>query len=194
MKHDELLDNLAIAKETIFKNVNLGSPHHAWDANIGGVPKADILKVFPSYHRFLIDIFEVKSTRRDFLSDIRTEKWKKYLPFCHRFYFAILDGIAEKHEIPEDAGLYVYDKKGWICRKLTTKREIELDMQMLLSIIFYRQKKQNSNRYFLSHWKELELKKLGKQINKALWFYHLNKDNPNLKNGGLYKSIGGNNA
>lgn len=107
MNHDALLENLAQAKGTIFKNPCLGSPVLAsmtgelikigkgWGYKRNGVPRADIVTIMPSYTRFLITIYEVKSNRADFLSEIKSGKWKKYLPHCHRFYFAMPKGIRE---------------------------------------------------------------------------------------------------
>ena len=51
--------------------------------------RADLVIIRPSYKRFCVSVFEVKVSRADFLSDIRSEKWRGYLPHCNRFYFAL---------------------------------------------------------------------------------------------------------
>lgn len=189
--HDALLENLAMAKGTIFKNSCLGSPVLAsmsgeliktdkrWKYKRNGVPRADIVVIKPSYTRFLITIHEVKATRPDFLSDIRTGKWEKYLPHCHRFYFAMPKGIANKKEIPGDAGLLLYGEKGWYVAKMAKVREVEIPTETLLALLFYRTKV-NRHRSELSRAKSLKdawsfepnLRKLGKEINKAIRYYN----------------------
>jgi hypothetical protein len=50
-------------------------------------------------------IVEIKSTVEDFRSD---RKWREYLTFCERFFFAVPDGFPEAL-LPEDCGLIVAD-------------------------------------------------------------------------------------
>lgn len=130
---------------------------------------ADVIVFYPSYTKFNIDIFEVKKTRQDFLSDIRTEKWKGYLKYSNRFYFACLRGICTKDEIPEGVGLYVRGDKGWSCIKGAKTREIEYSMDMLLASIFYRQRQnrtyQHRSDLAFQHDFDRRLKKLGKEVN-----------------------------
>lgn len=169
-EHDKLQDSLAMAKGTIYQNVNLGS-------KLGDptIPRADIVRVSPTYIEYNVEIYEVKQARADFLSDIRTEKWKKYLPYCSRFYFAVLKGMASKTEMPKEAGLYVYnpEKKSWTCTKAAPKRLINGDpvfIEMLLSLTMYRQKNEK-RRYNLSRDSltvGLHLGNLGKEIESAM--------------------------
>ena len=189
MGHDMLLNDLALAKGTIYKNVNLGSHFLSMYAkgewrkdkkgqNIyvrDGVPRADIVTIKPSYTRFLIDIYEIKATRSDFLSDINSEKWEKYLPHCNRFYFAVLKGIITKKDIPLKAGLYIYGVNGWYCSKHALKRDVEIPLETLQSLLFYHQKF-NEHRYWLArvggYLYSDELKKLGKKIQRAVAHYN----------------------
>jgi hypothetical protein len=46
--------------------------------------------------------YEVKVTRSDFVND---NKWKKYLPFCHSFYFAAPRGLIKPEELSDGVGL-----------------------------------------------------------------------------------------
>lgn len=61
--------------------------------------------------------YEVKVARSDFLRD---EKWHKYLPLCHRFYFVCPTDLIQPEEVPESAGLLWVSKTG---TKLYTKRK-----------------------------------------------------------------------
>lgn len=49
--------------------------------------------------------YEFKVDRQDFLNEIRTEKWKCYLPYCHTFSFVCPKGLVDKSEIPPKVGL-----------------------------------------------------------------------------------------
>lgn len=194
IKHSKLLDDLADAKGGIFKNCHLGSPwlthmrdgevkyntvrfshkgedHEYTEVKKVGVPIADLITIKPSYNRFCLTIYEVKSSRSDFQSDIRSGKWEKYLPHCHRLYFAIERGVAKKEEIPEGVGLYVRGEKGWKCIKQADVRDIEIDKEVLLSMLFYRQKNKSKERddtYIIGKSKKAEkkLKELGFDYNE----------------------------
>jgi hypothetical protein len=52
-----------------------------------------------------ISVVEVKSSRRDFLSD---GKWPAYTAFCDRFYFAVPADFPLAL-LPEDCGLWIAD-------------------------------------------------------------------------------------
>lgn len=60
-----------------------------------------------SYTKVSIGGYEVKVSRADLLGDLRAEKWRRYLPWCHRFYFVFPDGLADRDEIPPPAGVIV---------------------------------------------------------------------------------------
>jgi hypothetical protein len=115
------------------------------------IPLADLIVVRPSYTRFCLDIHEVKSTRSDFLSDIRSNKWRKYLPHCHRFYFATLPGVCKKIEIPSEAGWMVRGDRGWSGCKMAPRREISINIDMLLAMLFYKNKVSH-HREYLAHY------------------------------------------
>lgn len=51
-----------------------------------------------------IIIGEIKVSRPDFLSDIRSGKWKEALDACHRFYFITTYGLITEDDLPENAG------------------------------------------------------------------------------------------
>jgi len=106
-RHNELAEDLANIKGTNFLDVPLGS---VW---LERPQRADVVEVKPSYTRFCVSIYEIKVSRADFHSDIRTEKWKGYLEHCHRFYFTLPSGLVKKREVPEGAGLIVRGETGW---------------------------------------------------------------------------------
>jgi hypothetical protein len=52
-----------------------------------------------------VRIYEVKSSRADFLSDA---KWERYLPFCTHFAFVAPAGAIFRWELPRECGLIEY--------------------------------------------------------------------------------------
>ena len=136
MKHDDLAEDLAIAiGPTPFLNVHLGSN---WLQQ--HVQRADVITVKPSYTRFCVAIYEIKVSRSDFQSDIRSDKWRGYLDHCHRFYFAAPAGMLKKDEIPPEAGLIVRGPKGWQVQKGAPPREVTIQEYTLMSMIFVRER------------------------------------------------------
>lgn len=81
--------------------------------------------------------YEVKISRSDFLSDVGSQKWRKYLAVCHQVYFAAPSGLLKKNEIPHGAGLITLGDKGWQVIKSAPVHEPEsLDADAVLSILF----------------------------------------------------------
>ena len=67
--------------------------------------RADIVSLLPDGS---IHIIEIKSCLADFRAD---QKWRNYLGYCDRLYFA-LDLNTPEHVIPDEAGLIVADDFG----------------------------------------------------------------------------------
>jgi hypothetical protein len=184
--HDKLAASLAVALGgTAWQNVHLGSPwlaamskwHHGNDGVRSGVQRADVVTVKPSYKRFCLSMYEVKVSRQDFLSDIRSGKWLGYLGHCHRFYFAVLSGVAEAAEIPEPAGLYVRGPSGWTCRRGAKPLGTEIPRETMMSLLFMRQRPteqqrqdENWSAFARYPWrrKEAAQKAFGKKLAKFL--------------------------
>ncbi len=61
-------------------------------------------------------IIEVKISVEDFRSD---RKWREYLPYCDRFYFAVPEGFPDRL-VPGDCGLIVADGYGAAIRRAAT--------------------------------------------------------------------------
>jgi hypothetical protein len=137
MTHDQLAEDLAIAKGGIpFLNACLGSVFKK-----SKTARADLVVCTPSYTRFCLSVYEVKVTRADFLSDIRSCKWRDYLPHCHRFYFAVAKGVADKSDIPDEAGLVVRGPKGWHTAVAAPKRTLDIPRETMLALVFAKQRR-----------------------------------------------------
>lgn len=185
-QHNELAEDLAIAKGSFYLDVPLGS---VWLALGGrGVQRADLVKVKPSYTRFCVSIYEVKVSRADFLSDINSGKWRGYLSYCHRLYFATPVGLVRKEEIPEEAGWIVRGEHGWKVMKAAPAREVEIPKETLLSLLFAKQRIRHAkqhrdligDRYYYCReqmYRDELYKALGKEIGDAL----RNKDEYRIK-------------
>ena len=78
---------------------------------VRGIP--DVIEIKKTY-AFKTAIYEIKISRGDFLGDIRSGKWKKYIKQAKRFYFVTLPGVATLEDIPRGAGFYEYTGKAVI--------------------------------------------------------------------------------
>lgn len=65
--------------------------------------RADLFAVGPAAQIWIV---EVKSCWEDFAADL---KWRGYLDWCDRFFFAVGDGFPTER-LPEEAGLIVADR------------------------------------------------------------------------------------
>jgi hypothetical protein len=167
--HNQLAEDLANIKQTNFLDVPLGSVF------LENPQRADVLEVKPSYTRFCVSIYEVKISRADFQSDIRSGKWRGYLDHCHRFYFAVPSGMVTKEEIPPEAGLIVRGDTGWSTIKAVKPRDVDISHTTLLSLIFSKQRLNHSRLHrdrlvYLERWNKNQdiLKAHGKTIGDAL--------------------------
>ena len=124
---DKLVDNRLAMKLIVFAEVGVGS---RWLAERGkGIPIPDVMTMKYSYTHPDITIYDIKGYRGDFLGDVNEAKYKKYLTFCDRFYFATQIGLLTKAEIPQDAGLIVYNpgKDTWNVVKASPRHNPDLD-------------------------------------------------------------------
>ena len=104
-------------------------------------PCPDALRVRMSYTRPDFAIYEIKVSRPDFLSDIRSDKWQTYLPYCSRFYFATpAEGVCTIDDIPFVAGWLVRGPNGWITKKTPKVREFTPDFHYCLALLISEQK------------------------------------------------------
>lgn len=176
LTHRDACFDLATAKGTQFIEVPLGS---VW-LNYGAIGQADVITIKPSYNRFNLDIYEVKVQRSDFLQDVKSGKYKKYLPHCNRLYFAVLEGVATKEEMPDDVGLLIKKEKTWYTAKAAKKREIEHTKEMLMALAFSNGRVYQKRRKDLSYSggsvfgiiRTGQLKHFGKEIRKMILNYN----------------------
>lgn len=131
MNHNELIKDFMLGRELAITEVFLNDK-----SNI--ICRADVIDIKHDFNKMDIHIIEIKASREDFLSDIRTEKFKKYLQHCNRFSFGINEGIANKNEIPAKIGLIVRNKNGWKTVKQSKKINEEVSYQTLQSLLIHR--------------------------------------------------------
>lgn len=108
-----------------------------WPTSIEGYPIPDILTIRKSFSKPLPTIYEIKVNRSDFLSDVNSGKWIKYLPYCQKFFFAVPRGMVRKGEVPDGAGLILRSEKGWRVSKNTRLREYKpLPNDVMFALLF----------------------------------------------------------
>lgn len=61
--------------------------------------------------------YEVKCSRADFLADIRSGKWRKYIPFSAFIVYATIPGVIGDDELPDGCGLIVRTDDCWERRR-----------------------------------------------------------------------------
>lgn len=78
--------------------------------------RPDVFSIVPALdpHRCRPWTCEVKVSRADFLSDIRSEKWKRYRRFSARIWFAAPQGIVRPDELPDGLGLIEFRNPAWV--------------------------------------------------------------------------------
>jgi len=79
----------------------------AIEGSWGDHGRIDVLlfRALNGYKQIVLEAYEVKATRADFLSDIRSAKWRRYLPRLTRFNFAAPIGVVKESDLPPEAGL-----------------------------------------------------------------------------------------
>lgn len=79
----------------------------------GGSGSMDVFTMKLSRTNPLLTCYEVKASRADFLSDIRTRKYRRYEPYAERCYFATPAKLVTRSEVPEGWGLISRGPRGW---------------------------------------------------------------------------------
>jgi hypothetical protein len=105
----DLAEQLSSSNRHIAGEVRFGS---AW---VDGAPIPDVVRIAKSFAHPSIAIYEVKANRPDFLGELRSEKWRVYLPMCTQFFFATPKGqvVENEREIPDQAGWIVRGPASW---------------------------------------------------------------------------------
>ena len=100
--------------------------------------RVDVVAVKPHhYAQRDLRAYECKSTRRDFLHDVGSDKWRRYLLVFPRVYFAVPSGLIKKAEVPEEAGLIVRGENGWTTVKAARGHiPPNLSVDSILALLF----------------------------------------------------------
>lgn len=121
---DSLAEHLRVARERhiVFRELTLPGIEGEWGAVEGS--RADLYAIRPSWGRKDISIYEVKGSRSDFLGDVNSGKYQKYLPHCRRLYFATPRGLVKARELPEQTGLISWSESGWRVVRHAPQRDV----------------------------------------------------------------------
>jgi len=100
-----------------------------------------------SYHKCIFDAFmirnfgnvfrgfEFKISLSDFLRDKLAGKWKKYLKYCHFFYWVCPEGLIKVAEVESPAGLIWITQEGYLSIRKRPKRR-DVDPKIIPAILF----------------------------------------------------------
>lgn len=134
MNHDELQADLAQSflgnGEAIVQRLSLGS--------YGEDGQMDVFRMRLSRANPNPTCYEVKVSRADFMADTQKGKYRRYLPYVRRLYFAAPSGLLAKADIPADAGLIVRGERGWAVVKAAPVQATITDdawVGLLMSIV-----------------------------------------------------------
>jgi len=116
----------------------------------------DVMRIRKSYAKQCFQIYEVKASRVDFMSDMRHNKWTGYLPMCNQFFFAVAPKVCDKDEIPDKVGLLIRYPEGWKVIKHAAMRPANLRIEGLLSFIFHLDKEVETYKSDIAALKKLK--------------------------------------
>lgn len=123
MTHDELAHDLAECKRAtgyiVAERLGLGS----W----GGSEQLDVATIRPSWSNPIPTAYEVKVSRGDYWSDLRSRKFARYQPFVSRLFYAVPAGMVKVEEVPRGIGLIVRTQNGWNVRRAAALMVPEAD-------------------------------------------------------------------
>lgn len=107
-KHDQLQADLAEhllnPERLVWQNMQIG---------MAGSPRPDVYTIKKSYSKPHPISYEIKVSKSDFLSDMKTGKWQAYLQFSCAVVFCVPKGLITKNDLPAGCGLMVRDENGW---------------------------------------------------------------------------------
>lgn len=89
----------------------------------GGI--VDVAAMRLSWSKPRLTAYEVKISRADFLSDIRSGKWRNYLESVERLYFAVPAGMIDAREVPPECGFTVRATNSWYTPRKAPVRAID---------------------------------------------------------------------
>jgi len=102
-----------------------------------GMLQFDGLAIYKSWAHPNIVGYEIKTSRSDFLRD---NKYTRYMPYCHEFYFVTPTGLVQRQELEESIGLIWYNPAtgALTTKKKAIHRNIEISAELLLYVIMSR--------------------------------------------------------
>lgn len=130
--HDNLANDLARrlrdgGKLWTWTNLTVG----AWSG-----PRPDIMAFARwRYDNPQIAAFEIKVQRSDLLSDLNSDKWRKYLEHCQSVTFAMPHGLATKDEIPAECGVMFRTGRGWRTERRPTNLGSPCSIQAMAKLL-----------------------------------------------------------
>lgn len=172
MRADEVLVALARRhqRDLFITEVKTGPSH----VPAGVLLRLDAVAIARSWAHPTITAYEVKVDRHDYLAD---SKWDGYLPYCHRFYFAVPKGLVRPEEVPDPAGLVWVDPTTKATRavKAAVHRPVELPAPLLYYLLIVRTENDrhpffSERRALLEAWVQdrAEREQLGRQVRSKL--------------------------
>lgn len=121
-----------------------------WFAAEGELKRIDAVAIKKSWSNPCIIAFEAKASRSDFMNDT---KWPRYLPYCHRFYWACPSGLIKPSEVSDEAGLVWISEGGGIqTKKKALFRNVEIPASMFYHLLISKTK--NGRHPFFSDERE----------------------------------------
>lgn len=130
--HDALAADLARklrndGKSWTWLNATIG----AWSG-----PRPDIM-AFPRYRYDTpqIHAYEIKVSRSDLLTDLNSEKWRKYQEHCQTVTFAMPHGFATKEDIPVECGVMFRTARGWRTERRATNVGSACSIQAMAKLL-----------------------------------------------------------
>lgn len=92
----------------------------------------DALAISKSWTKPHVNIYEIKTSRSDFLSDV---KWPRYREFCNWFWFACPLGLITPDELSDGVGLIVYNLDNKSLRAI--RRPVFQDNPLSAKVLLY---------------------------------------------------------
>lgn len=142
MTHSELVESLAEYWRTkpkesnvVITELTLGP---SWSAREHpGI--ADVYVRSVSWTKPRVRICEVKATRSDYNSDVKSGKYLKYVRHCHQLFFASEQGLITAGELPDRVGLLEFNPdKGWAVKRRALVNPCDPDPKVTLAALFNR--------------------------------------------------------
>lgn len=130
--HDQLAHDLAchlrgFGDVVVWEDMQLGP---------SGSARPDLYVIPKSYSAFKPRVYEIKVSRSDFLSDVTSGKWQKYLEFASCVIFAVPKGLVNIGEVPSGCGLICRGESWRQAKRATVQSVSTLPRNAWLKLLF----------------------------------------------------------